>query len=80
LKFVLFKSAANAELSPGLLTDRGVVDISGVVVKAYTPQLVMQGIIDNYEVLKPTLQKLADTGTAVPLVSGRLLAPLPRAG
>ena len=45
MKLVLFQeSEAGAQL-PGLLTDRGVVDISGAVKPNYTPQLVMEGII-----------------------------------
>jgi 2-keto-4-pentenoate hydratase/2-oxohepta-3-ene-1,7-dioic acid hydratase in catechol pathway len=80
VKFVLFKSTGNAELTPGLLTDRGLVDISGAVKKGYTPQLTMQGIIDGYEALKPALQKLAESGAAVPLASVRLGPPLPRPG
>ena len=38
------------------MTDRGVVDISGAVKKSYTPQLTMQGIIDDYDRLKPRLK------------------------
>ena len=40
------------ETLPGLLTERGVVDISPAVRKSYTPQLVMQGIIDDFEKLR----------------------------
>ena len=49
MKLVLFQeSEAGAQL-PGLLTDRGVVDISGAVKSNYTPQLVMEGIIDDFD-------------------------------
>ena len=58
MKLVLFKSAAGAGILPGLLTKRGVVDISAAAKKSYTPQLTMQGIIDDFERLRPALEKL----------------------
>ena len=60
----------NGEVLPGLMTDRGVVDISGAVKKGYTPQLTMQGIIDGFDRLKPALEKLAAEGKAVPADTG----------
>jgi 2-keto-4-pentenoate hydratase/2-oxohepta-3-ene-1,7-dioic acid hydratase in catechol pathway len=80
LKFVLFQPAEDAEARPGLLTDRGVVDISGAVTRSHTPQLTMQGIIDGYEVLKPLLEKFAVTGPASALDKVLLKPPLPRPG
>jgi len=80
VKLVLFQSAANSEILPGLFTDRGVVDISAAVKKGYTPQLTMQGIIDDYDRLKPSLEKLAAEGKAVPAGQVRLKPPLPRPG
>jgi hypothetical protein len=78
VKLVLFQQSDASPQLPGLLTDRGVVDISGVVRSSYTPQLVMEGVIDDFERLRPTLEKLAQTATALPLSSARLRAPLPR--
>ncbi len=49
MKLVLFQTAGNAEVAPGLMTDRGIVDISGAVKKGTTPQLTMQGIIDDFD-------------------------------
>ena len=80
MKLVLFQSAANGEILPGLMTDRGVVDISGAVKKGYTPQLTMQGIIDDFDRLKPALEKLAAEGKAVPAGQVQLKPPLPRPG
>jgi len=80
VKLVLFQSAANSEVLPGLMTDRGVVDISAAVKKGYTPQLTMQGIIDDYDRLKPVLEKLVAEGKAVPEGQVRLKPPLPRPG
>jgi 2-keto-4-pentenoate hydratase/2-oxohepta-3-ene-1,7-dioic acid hydratase in catechol pathway len=80
VKLVLFKSAAGAGILPGLLTERGVVDISAAVKKSYTPQLTMQGIIDDFERLRPALEEVGGEGAAVPLESVRLRSPLPRPG
>src|SRR5476651_325814 len=80
VKFVLFQTAPNAEILPGLLTDRGVVDISTVVKKSYTPQLTMTGIIDDFDRLRPALQRLAGEGPAIALAQVRLRPPLPRPG
>jgi hypothetical protein len=58
VKLVLFQTAPGAEILPGALTGRGIVDISAAVKTSYTPQLTMQGIIDGYEHLRPTLVAL----------------------
>jgi 2-keto-4-pentenoate hydratase/2-oxohepta-3-ene-1,7-dioic acid hydratase in catechol pathway len=80
VKLVLFKSTAGAGILPGLLTERGVVDISAAVKKSYTPQLTMQSIIDDFERLRPALEKLGDGAAALPLESVQLRSPLPRPG
>jgi len=80
MKLVLFQTASQTEPSPGLLTERGVVDLSGAVARSYTPQLTMQGIIDDFDRLRPAFEKLARDGDAVPLGSVRLRPPLPRPG
>lgn len=80
MKLVLFQTSAAGEAMPGLLTKRGVVDISTAVRKSYTPQLVMQGIIDDFETLRPTIETLARDADTVPLDKVRLRAPLPRPG
>ncbi len=80
MKLVMFRSAPDAELRPGLLTARGVVDIAAAVCKSYTPQLTMQGIIDGFEDLCPALNALAATAEALPLDQVRLGPPLPRPG
>jgi 2-keto-4-pentenoate hydratase/2-oxohepta-3-ene-1,7-dioic acid hydratase in catechol pathway len=80
MKLVLFREAAGGDPLPGLLTERGAVDISGAVQKGYTPQLTMQGLIDGFAGLRPALEKLAADGPARPLDSVRLCPPLPRPG
>jgi 2-keto-4-pentenoate hydratase/2-oxohepta-3-ene-1,7-dioic acid hydratase in catechol pathway len=80
VKLVLFQTASNSEPRPGVLTDRGVVDIFAAVKQGYTPQHTMQGIIDEFETLRPSLQEIAASSQALPLANVRLRAPLPRPG
>jgi 2-keto-4-pentenoate hydratase/2-oxohepta-3-ene-1,7-dioic acid hydratase in catechol pathway len=80
VKLVLFQANANSDILPGLLTARGVVNIASVVEQSYTPQLTMQGIIDDFDRLRPSLEKLAASGEAMPLAGVRLRPPLPRPG
>ena len=80
MRLVLFKVEDEGAALPGLLTDRGVVDISEAVEPSYTPQLTMETIIDGFGELRPTLERLAETGDATPLDELGLLPPLPRPG
>jgi 2-keto-4-pentenoate hydratase/2-oxohepta-3-ene-1,7-dioic acid hydratase in catechol pathway len=80
VKLVLFETASSTEIAPGLLTERGVVDISHAVKKSYTPQLTMQAIIDEFEQLRPALEELARDGKAIASEQIRLRPPLPRPG
>ena len=61
MKLVLFQSGGTGEITPGILTDRGVVSIAKHVKKSYTPQLTMNGIIDDFDELKPALERAAAT-------------------
>ena len=79
MKLVLFQGG-DGEAEPGLLTDRGVVSVAAAVRKSHTPQLTMQGIIDDFDGLRPAFERLAKDGAARPLDSVRLMAPLPRPG
>lgn len=78
MKLALFEHAAG--IRPGIVTERGLVDISRAVTASFTPQLTMQGIIDDFERLRPALEKLARDDDALPLDKVRLKAPLPRPG
>jgi len=80
MKLVLFQASEQDKQLPGLLTERGVVDISGIVERDHTPQLTMQRSIDRFDDLRPTLERQAAQGEALPLSSVRLRAPLPRPG
>ncbi len=63
---------------PGLLTDRGVVDVSALT-KPLGGQDAMVQLITRYDELKPELARLAAEGTAMPLSAVTLKAPVPRA-
>jgi 2-keto-4-pentenoate hydratase/2-oxohepta-3-ene-1,7-dioic acid hydratase in catechol pathway len=78
MKLVLFQHEATSHEVPGLLTDRGVVDISRVVRSGYSAQLTMENVIDDFEALRPTLERLAREATAFPARQVRLRPPLPR--
>ncbi len=80
MKLVLFIRKQTAVALPGILTEAGVVDVSSVVQSSYTPQLTMQGLIDDFDALRPALEQMAQSGHALALDSVRLLAPLPRPG
>jgi 2-keto-4-pentenoate hydratase/2-oxohepta-3-ene-1,7-dioic acid hydratase in catechol pathway len=78
MKFVLYWSLGLAR--PGLLTERGVVDISAIALAGATAQATMQDLINQFESLRPELQWAADYGPATPLAAVHLLPPLPRPG
>jgi 2-keto-4-pentenoate hydratase/2-oxohepta-3-ene-1,7-dioic acid hydratase in catechol pathway len=78
MKLALFERGG--DVRPAVITDRGLVDISSAVDRAYTPQLTMVGIIDRFEELRPKLAELAANGPAIAVESVRLLSPLPRPG
>src|ERR1041385_787959 len=78
MKLVLFEIGEKTPQRPGLLTERGVIDISALARSNYTPQLVMEGIIDDFDWLRPKLEELAMNASPLPLSSVRLRAPLPR--
>lgn len=80
MKLVLFTTQQTPNARPGLMTERGIVDASSVVPASHTPQLTMQGLIDQFDTLKPALLELETAGPALPLDSVRLLPPLPRPG
>jgi 2-keto-4-pentenoate hydratase/2-oxohepta-3-ene-1,7-dioic acid hydratase in catechol pathway len=80
MKLILFKAASEEAPRPGLLTSRGIVDISGAVERGATPQATMVSIIDLFDELKPTLEHLAETATALDAAAVKLSPPLPRPG
>jgi 2-keto-4-pentenoate hydratase/2-oxohepta-3-ene-1,7-dioic acid hydratase in catechol pathway len=63
---------------PGILADGGVIDASSLVAPL-GGQDGMRAIIEQFDELEPRLTTLAAEGTAVPLESVQLKAPVPRA-
>ena len=63
----------------GVLTDAGVVDVTSVVdsVPYSLKWARMLLFIEEWEKIKPAVEKLAKDGPAVPLESVRLMAPVP---
>ena len=82
MKLVLFQDRAGEDIRPGLLTPRGVVDISDSAGEppGRTPADTMAAIIDGFEAMRDGLARLDAEGEAVPLDGVRLRAPLPRPG
>ena len=79
MRLVLFEGRGSHVL-PGLITPRGLVDISSATGVSYSPQITMTGIIDRFEYLRPALLGLEADGPAIPMEGVRLRAPLPRPG
>jgi 2-keto-4-pentenoate hydratase/2-oxohepta-3-ene-1,7-dioic acid hydratase in catechol pathway len=80
MKFVLFRSPQHRDPTPGLLSERGIVDISSLIRLGHDPQQTMVNLIDDYEAIKNHLAEAAETQAAIPLDSVKLCPPLPRPG
>ncbi|HEX2828083.1 MAG TPA: fumarylacetoacetate hydrolase family protein [Burkholderiales bacterium] len=78
MKLALFQK--DADVLPGVITERGVVAIADLVKLGATPQLTMNGIIDDFDRLRPQLERRAADGDATPLENVQLRPPLPRPG
>ncbi len=81
MKLVLFQQGTSP-VQAGVLVQDGVVNIGGALagIESHSPQELMQGVINNYDRLKPALERLAAGGPRIPLSGVRLRAPLPRPG
>ncbi|MSQ24320.1 MAG: FAA hydrolase family protein [Chloroflexi bacterium] len=68
--------------TPGLLKGDSVVDVTAAVrdVAGRNGQETMEAIIENFERLRPALERELRDGPALPLSAVRLRAPLPRPG
>jgi 2-keto-4-pentenoate hydratase/2-oxohepta-3-ene-1,7-dioic acid hydratase in catechol pathway len=80
MKLVLFQGLQDQVATPGLLTERGIVDISVAVGRGVSPQATMVSIIDRYDELKPALDKLSRTAPVIDPATVQLCPPLPRPG
>jgi len=78
MKLALFQK--DKVVAPGVITDRGLVEISDLVSLQATPQLTMAGIIDEFDKLRASLERRARDGEAIPLDKVQLRPPLPRPG
>jgi 2-keto-4-pentenoate hydratase/2-oxohepta-3-ene-1,7-dioic acid hydratase in catechol pathway len=67
---------------PGIWTDDGVVSVDAAVrdLPHWSPQHLMASIIDNFDALRPELERLVDSRTKLPIASVQLRPPLPRPG
>jgi len=80
VKLVLFELLGGGDVWPGVLTDQGVVNVADAVRVGSSPQLTMQSIIDDFDRLRPELERRVRASQALPVASVRLRAPLPRPG
>ncbi len=80
MRLALFEKPGSSIVTPGVLTDRGVIDISDLAPRASTPQGIMVGLIDEFDRLRPQLERRAREGDAIDLTAVRLRAPLSRPG
>ena len=78
MKLALFQK--DKVVAPGVITDRGLVEISDLVSLKATAQLTMAGIIDEYDKLRASLERRARDGDAIALDKVQLRPPLPRPG
>ena len=77
MKIVLFDDDRT-----GLVRGDGVIDVTAAVqdVKGRNGQESMEGLIANFDSLRPALERQLNEGTEVPCSDARLRAPLPRPG
>jgi 2-keto-4-pentenoate hydratase/2-oxohepta-3-ene-1,7-dioic acid hydratase in catechol pathway len=80
VKLALFCKPDSSATRPGIVVETGIIDASGIVPAARTPQRAMETLIDNFLELRPSLEHLAQQGEAWPLDLVRLRPPLPRPG
>ena len=66
----------------GILTDKGLVDVSHIImdIPHTTPGNLMNGLIENFENYRSKLETAAEKGVAFPLDSIKIQPPLPKPG
>jgi 2-keto-4-pentenoate hydratase/2-oxohepta-3-ene-1,7-dioic acid hydratase in catechol pathway len=80
MRLALFEKSGAADVLPGVITDRGIVEISDLVPRGHAPQATMTAIIDQFDRLRSKLEQRARDGEAKALSEVRLRPPLPRPG
>jgi 2-keto-4-pentenoate hydratase/2-oxohepta-3-ene-1,7-dioic acid hydratase in catechol pathway len=75
------KVAVFNEGRPGLLTEKGIVDVTELIrpLGASGGQDAVRSLISHFDELRPDLARLAQDGPALPLSEVTLQAPVPRA-
>ena len=68
MRLALFQKAGSGDVLPGLIVQGGVVSVADLVPRGSTPQLTMVGIIDDFERLRPGLERRARDGDVPPLM------------
>jgi 2-keto-4-pentenoate hydratase/2-oxohepta-3-ene-1,7-dioic acid hydratase in catechol pathway len=70
------------DYSPCLVRTDGIIDIGSVVGAApgFSPQAVLERIINTFDILRPRLEAMAREGRVVPFSAVTLRAPVPRPG
>ena len=79
VKIVRFDNAGQAG-KIGVLTDAGVVDVTAQCsnLDHYSPQRLMEDLIDNFDTLKPEFESAVSSGPVIDMTNVQLRAPLPR--
>lgn len=83
MRLALFQRPGTGQaIGPGALTDGGLVDLSPATarLRAFPPQAQMQWIIDHFEQLRSSFEKLVADRLPIPFDTVRLRPPLPRPG
>ena len=82
MRLALFEPSPGSEARLGVVTDQGIVDASTATtwLNASNGQQLMVATIDNFDALRPELERLAASASAVPADSVRVRPPLPRPG
>ena len=80
MRLALFESPGGSDVLPGVITDRGIVDVSDLVPRGHSPQVTMTALIDGFERVRAKLEARERDGDARPLADVRLRPPLPRPG
>ena len=82
MRLGLFEQSPGGGVRPGVVVDRGIVDVSSVTASltAHSPQQLMEQIIEGFEALRGEFERLAASLQPLPLTSVRIRPPLPRPG
>ncbi len=83
MKIALFEGPeAAGVVRAGVVTDAGVVDVSAATsrLEAHSPQQLIEQVIDHFDDLRPSFERLAASGRPLPLDGVRIRPPLPRPG